>query len=415
MLIALGASSSAIIRRMDRADADYIAAAQGVPVAWVKYTTGDMTSTTAVLIRDKFLLAAGHTFRNGTHNIQIGNQVYNNVGWTINPTWTSGGQNFLGGYDFSVIRLDRRVTQFAPVPLRSSPLPDGTLLRIVGMGGTGLGNGTGYVYPWNPFPASWPARAMTNIAETDGAYQNLILTDFDSPAGNTNTLAGLGSIAAPTNLEGNVIFGDSGGPALRDTNAQGTAWEVVGVISFLSNSVQGTPNGDYGDLTGISRVSVAASWIMGAAWEAGRADGRVQLQDFVGSPTLRTATIQLRNPGSPTTLETYHVPLAVNGGFSFVTPLRGVFDLKFSIPGFCSRVLTNVTISNTGPGGLLVSLPNGDTDVSGEVDAADIDLIIAGFGQNTTSATQGDLDGSGEVDAADIDVVIANFGETSAN
>ncbi len=415
MFVVLGASAPAIMRRVDRSDAQYIAAAQGIPVAWVRYTNGDLTSSTGILIRDKFLLAAGHNFRGGTHNIRIGAQDYTNVAWTINPTWTSGGQNFLGGYDFSIIRLDRRVTDFAPVPLRTSTLPTGTLLRIVGMGGTGLGNGTNYSYPWGPFPPTWPARAMTNIAETDPAYPNLILTDFDSPAGNTNTLQPLGSSAMATELEGNLIFGDSGGPALRDTNPEGTAWEIVGISSFLSNTVQGTPNGDYGDLSGISRVSVASSWILSTAWEPGRADGKVQLQDFVGSPTLRTATVQIRNVGSPSALESYTVPLAVDGGFSFVTPLRGVFDLKFSIPGFCSRLLSTVTISTTGPSGLLISLPNGDPDGSGEVDAADIDLIIANFGLGTTEAILGDLDGSGEVDAADIDIAIANFGETSDN
>jgi len=56
---------------------------------------------------------------------------------------------------------------------------------------------------------------------------------------------------------------------------------------------------------------------------------------------------------------------------------------------------------------------NGDVDGSGEVDAADIDEVIARFGVALgTSAydLNADLDGSGEVDAADIDLCIANFG-----
>jgi hypothetical protein len=51
---------------------------------------------------------------------------------------------------------------------------------------------------------------------------------------------------------------------------------------------------------------------------------------------------------------------------------------------------------------------NGDVDNSGEVDAADIDLVIADFGD--VSVGNSDVDVSGEVDAADIDIVIANFG-----
>ncbi|MBL8060665.1 MAG: dockerin type I repeat-containing protein [Chthonomonas sp.] len=59
---------------------------------------------------------------------------------------------------------------------------------------------------------------------------------------------------------------------------------------------------------------------------------------------------------------------------------------------------------------LVIDLPiTGDVDGSGEVDAADIDFVIAQFGSANPAA---DVDGSGEVDAADIDIVIANFGRT---
>ncbi len=55
----------------------------------------------------------------------------------------------------------------------------------------------------------------------------------------------------------------------------------------------------------------------------------------------------------------------------------------------------------------------GDVDFSLEVDAADIDLVIAAFG--ATPGAPGwdplaDIDLSGEIDAADIDITIANFG-----
>lgn len=60
-----------------------------------------------------------------------------------------------------------------------------------------------------------------------------------------------------------------------------------------------------------------------------------------------------------------------------------------------------------------VVLTNGDPDYSGEVDAADIDLVIANFGNtfpSSTGNTHTDVDCSGEVDAGDIDIVIARFG-----
>lgn len=49
----------------------------------------------------------------------------------------------------------------------------------------------------------------------------------------------------------------------------------------------------------------------------------------------------------------------------------------------------------------------GDVDNSNEIDAADIDLVIANFGDTNINF---DVDGSGEIDAADIDIVISNFG-----
>lgn len=48
--------------------------------------------------------------------------------------------------------------------------------------------------------------------------------------------------------------------------------------------------------------------------------------------------------------------------------------------------------------------------MSQEVDAADIDLVIANFGMMNVDGLGGDIDLSNEVDAADIDLVIANFG-----
>ncbi|MBL8059174.1 MAG: hypothetical protein JNK63_00490 [Chthonomonas sp.] len=59
-----------------------------------------------------------------------------------------------------------------------------------------------------------------------------------------------------------------------------------------------------------------------------------------------------------------------------------------------------------------VHLLNGDADHSGEVDAADIDDVIANFGNSYPGPgnVDADVDGTGEVDAGDIDIVIACFG-----
>lgn len=61
-----------------------------------------------------------------------------------------------------------------------------------------------------------------------------------------------------------------------------------------------------------------------------------------------------------------------------------------------------------------VHLTNGDADHSGEVDAIDIDNVIANFGNVYPGPgnVDADVDVSGEVDAVDIDIVIGNFGAT---
>jgi hypothetical protein len=100
-----------------------------------------------------------------------------------------------------------------------------------------------------------------------------------------------------------------------------------------------------------------------------------------------------------------------NGEVLFSTPsnVRGQYELTVDGGSWLKRRLT-VNVNDHGLFEVAVSLQNGDVDQSGEVDAADIDQVIANFGQTGVGPTQGDVDLSDEIDAADIDVVIANFG-----
>lgn len=118
---------------------------------------------------------------------------------------------------------------------------------------------------------------------------------------------------------------------------------------------------------------------------------------------------------------------ALSGNFTFTVPatlptgtsnpvtiyLDGESFLRRSVIGFVpvpAPDSTGPTI-NIAP----VTLVGGDCDNSGEIDAADIDYVIARFGMMFTAAggdSNADVDASGEVDAVDIDLVIANFGLT---
>ena len=103
------------------------------------------------------------------------------------------------------------------------------------------------------------------------------------------------------------------------------------------------------------------------------------------------------------------VASASSSSFSIQVPssAEGSAALVFDGSSFLQKT-TLVTL--TGVPALVgtVTCQNGDVDASGEVDAADIDAVIADFGGMTGADT--DVDVSGEVDAADIDVAIANFG-----
>lgn len=102
------------------------------------------------------------------------------------------------------------------------------------------------------------------------------------------------------------------------------------------------------------------------------------------------------------------VNVDTSGNFYVRTSFNGPVTVTIDGSHWIKRRFTNVGITVG-----LVTMQNGDADGSGEVDAADIDQVIADFGAvRYTSGynINSDVDGTGEVDAADIDIVIANFG-----
>jgi hypothetical protein len=55
----------------------------------------------------------------------------------------------------------------------------------------------------------------------------------------------------------------------------------------------------------------------------------------------------------------------------------------------------------------------GDLDASGEVDSADLGLLLLYFGPCEGDCGGADLDGSGEVDSADLGLLLLYFGPCS--
>lgn len=142
--------------------------------------------------------------------------------------------------------------------------------------------------------------------------------------------------------------------------------------------------------------------------------GSIQLQDVgpFGSGLDRTLNYVVKQ-GTVTVITGSVVATGAIAPFNIeVSGLAsGAATLAFDGSSFL-RTTTNVNLNGSNQNLGFVPLQNGDVDNSGEVDAADIDLVIADFGSSYPGGSfpTADADVSGETDAADIDVVIANFG-----
>ena len=145
--------------------------------------------------------------------------------------------------------------------------------------------------------------------------------------------------------------------------------------------------------------------------------GAVTLVDYSAAPAGRSIQFALKSVSSTATIHSVTATLGTGGSYSFTIPgsiSPGSYHLFADGSPFLKRK-TPFTLTASGATGINFSLPNGDCDNSGEVDAADIDAVIAAFGLINGSpgySLSVDVDGSTEVDAADIDVVISNFGAT---
>ena len=136
--------------------------------------------------------------------------------------------------------------------------------------------------------------------------------------------------------------------------------------------------------------------------------GSISLGDYMADPFGMPITISFSQGGVP--MGSINTIIDESGNYFVMTHLRGSFDVfADATPWLRRKHPSPVVISDSGATGINFALQNGDVDSSGEVDAVDIDSVIAAFG-NTDPGIPQDVDGSNEVDALDIDIVIANFG-----
>lgn len=137
--------------------------------------------------------------------------------------------------------------------------------------------------------------------------------------------------------------------------------------------------------------------------------GQVFFGDISSGTAVVPVTAELRDATTNVLLSSQILNLTTGQSFAIDSPLSGSVKLVLLTPNWLRKAVPlNLTTGTVSAG--VVNLINGDPDQSSEVDAVDIDVVIANFGVTGTGALTGDLDWSGEVDAVDIDIAIANFG-----
>lgn len=139
--------------------------------------------------------------------------------------------------------------------------------------------------------------------------------------------------------------------------------------------------------------------------------GTAALGDYGAPPTGTPIRIRLLNNTTGAVVQTFNTTLNSSSEFTVSTNNRGIFKVEIKPWHWVSKTIANVSVTDEGVFFLSSVHTNGDTDNSDEVDAVDIDLVIADFGNvGSPTSIAADIDGSGEVDAVDIDVVISRFG-----
>jgi hypothetical protein len=208
-----------------------------------------ISGCTGVLIAPTTILSARHCSPTVGGTVRFGTNrnsptFSTSIQSVLFPGGGTSGSPLLNGSDVAILTLSAVVPVGIATPFA---LTDATTeltgfdVVTLGYGGRGIGS-TGAT------GSDGIRRGGTNVLDRYGAAvntttnigstSNIFSTDFDNPAGTSNTLGWLGSSTIATGFEATTAGGDSGGPLLFNN---GGVWTLMGVLSggTTSNSVYG--------------------------------------------------------------------------------------------------------------------------------------------------------------------------------
>lgn len=251
-----GAVADASTIREDRSDSLYIDLGSQFPA--VGRTSLSTSGTGGTLVAPNVVLTAAHI--GSPSSFFFDTTRYTVLERHVDPQYDPS--NPAAGHDFQILILDEPVAGIDPVPLYLGSDEVGMEAVFVGWGDTGTGD-TGAT------PGSGGTkRGFENVLDATGTiFQDgtdaVLVSDFDSPF--TTDFNVLGS-AIPLNLEGNVADIDSGGGLFIEVD--GVTY-LAGVAAFIADPFQTDPpdpdrtaRGQYGELSGFSRVSSAQDFLV---------------------------------------------------------------------------------------------------------------------------------------------------------